>query len=317
MNKMKYRKLGNTELKVSVIGLGTDQFSGGWNKHFTNTEVTKILNHSEKLGINFIDTAECYGDHSSELLIGESIKNSRDHWIIETKFGHHYTDTNNLITDFSPESVLSQFEKSLKSLKTDYVDVYQFHSGTNKEFFQNELWDVLNELVKSDKIKHLGVSIVNSSILSDDYQQLKNSKNYNCEIIQVVYNRLNAKVEEIALPYCLKNGLGVIARVPLAKGHLSGKYLPNYQFSNDDIRSTHDKEQTKIQLEKVKQIRENEIPNGANLAQWALSWCLKHESISCVIPGCKNLEQLEINANTVTTDMFPTNHPLDCLLDGN
>ena len=312
---MKYRKLGNTGLKVSVIGIGTDQFSGGWNKHFTNTEVTKILNHGKKLGINFIDTAECYGNHASELLIGESIKKSRDHWIIQTKFGHRYNNTNNMITDFNPKSVISQFEKSLKSLKTDYVDVYQFHSGTNDEFFQNELWDVLNQLVKSGKIKHLGVSIVNSSILSEDYQQLKNSKNYNCKIIQVVYNRLNAKVEEIVLPYCLKNNLGVIARVPLAKGHLSGKYLPNFQFSDNDIRSTHDKDQTRIQLAKVKQIRENEVPNGVNLAQWALSWCLKHESISCVIPGCKNLEQLDINAKTVDASVFIKNHPLDWTID--
>jgi aryl-alcohol dehydrogenase-like predicted oxidoreductase len=312
---MKHRKLGNTGLKVSVIGIGTDQFSGGWNKHFTNTEVTKILNHGKKLGINFIDTAECYGNHASELLIGESIKNSRDHWIIQTKFGHRYNNSNNMITDFNPKSVISQFEKSLKSLKTDYVDVYQFHSGTNDEFFQNELWDVLNELVKSGKIKHLGVSIVNSSILSENYQQLKNSKNYNCEIIQVVYNRLNNKVEEIVLPYCLKNNLGVIARVPLAKGHLSGKYLPSFQFPDDDVRSTHDKDQTRIQLAQVKQIRENEVPKGVNLAQWALSWCLKHESISSVIPGCKNLEQLEINAKTVNMDMFPKNHPLDCIID--
>ena len=312
---MKYRKLGNTELKVSVIGIGTDQFAGGWNKHFTSAEVSKILNQGKKLGINFIDTAECYGNHASELLIGESIKNSRDHWIIQTKFGHRYNNTNNMITDFNPKSVMSQFEESLKSLKTDYVDVYQFHSGTNDEFFQNELWDVLNELVKSGKIKHLGVSIVNSSILSENYQQLKNSKNYNCEIIQVVYNRLNNKVEEIVLPYCLKNNLGVIARVPLAKGHLSGKYLPSFQFPDDDVRSTHDKDQTRIQLEKVKQIRENEVPKGVNLAQWALSWCLKHESISSVIPGCKNLEQLEINAKTVNMDMFPKNHPLDCIID--
>ena len=311
---MKYRKLGNTELKVSVIGIGTDQFAGGWNKHFTSPEVTKILNHGKKLGINFIDTAECYGNHASELLIGESIKNSRDHWIVQTKFGHRYNN-NNMITDFNPKSVISQFEESLKSLKTDYVDVYQFHSGTNDEFFQNELWDVLNQLVKSGKIKHLGVSIVNSSILSEDYQQLKNSKNYNCEIIQIVYNRLNAKVEEIVLPYCLKNNLGVIARVPLAKGHLSGKYLPNFQFSDNDVRSTHDKDQTRIQLAQVKQIRENEVPNGVNLAQWALSWCLKHESISCVIPGCKNLEQLDINAKTVNSSVFIKNHTLDWTID--
>jgi len=316
MNKMKYRKLGKSKLKVSVIGIGTDQFSGSWNKHFTNAEVTKILNHGKKLGINFIDTAECYGDHTSESLIGESIKNSRDHWIIGTKFGHHYNDDTKIrVADFNPKSVISQFEKSLKSLKTDYVDVYQFHSGTNDEFFQNELWDVLNQLVKSGKIKHLGVSIVNSSILSEDYQQLKNSKNYNCEIIQIVYNRLNAKVEEIVLPYCLKNNLGVIARVPLAKGHLSGKYLPNFQFSDNDVRSTHDKDQTRIQLAQVKQIRENEVPNGVNLAQWALSWCLKHESISCVIPGCKNLEQLDINAKTVNSSVFIKNHPLDWTID--
>ncbi len=309
---MKYRKLGDTNLKVSVIGIGANQFSGGWNKYFSNSEVKKILNHGKKLGINFIDTAECYGNHTSESLIGESILNSREHWIIATKFGHNFINKNKLINDFNPKSVLSQLDESLKALKTDYIDIYQFHSGTNDEFFQSELWDVLNDQVKSGRIKHLGLSIVNSSILSNDHLQLKKSREYNCKIIQVVYNRLNKKVEESVLPYCIDNHIGVIARVPLAKGHLSGKYLPNFQFPDNDIRSLHDKKQSEIQLEKVKKIKEKEVPAGVNMAQWALSWCLKHSAISCVIPGCKNLEQLELNANAVNIDLFENNHPLDC-----
>ena len=136
---MKYRKLGGTGLEVSVIGIGADQFSGEWEKQFNQNEVNKILNKARQLGINFLDTAECYGDHLSESFIGNAIKGNREEWIIATKFGHKYKEKNKREVDFTPEGVLKQLDKSLECLKTDYIDVYQFHSGNNSEFDQKEL----------------------------------------------------------------------------------------------------------------------------------------------------------------------------------
>ena len=119
---MKYRKIGKTNLNASVIGIGTDQFSGDWGVKFSKNEVKRILDRANQLGINFLDTAECYGDHLSESLIGNAIKENRDEWIIATKFGHNYFGKNNQNVDFSPKGVEVQLEKSLKALKTDHID---------------------------------------------------------------------------------------------------------------------------------------------------------------------------------------------------
>lgn len=294
---MKYRKLGNKDLEVSVIGIGSDQFSGEWGKQFNQNEVTKILKKAKQMGINFLDTAECYGDHLSESFIGNAIKENRKEWIIATKFGHKFIDKNKQDVDFTPKGVLQQLEKSLDCLKTDYIDVYQFHSGNNSEFEQKELWDMLKKQVKKGKIKHLGISLMNSLVLKNDLYQLKNIKNKNIEIVQVVYNRLNHKADEKVIPFCKKNNIGIIGRVPLAKGHLTGKYLPGKKFPKGDKRLLQNNNQTLEQLIKVQEIKNNEVPQNTNMTQWALAWCLKNPIVSTIIPGCKNLEQLEINAN--------------------
>ena len=114
--------------------------------------------------------------------------------------------------------------------------------------------------------------------------------------MQVVYNRLDRKPEEGLLQSCKRQNLGVLARVPLASGLLSGKYKPGTAFDKDDVRSTHDQQKMIARLAEVEEIRRNELPPGVDMAQWALAWCLKHEAVTCVIPGCKDIKQLESNA---------------------
>lgn len=307
---MKYRRLGKTGLRVSVIGLGTDQFSGEWAKKFTEPEVKEIIEHAHKLGINFIDTAECYGDHLSEALIGKAISQNRKDWIIATKFGHKFHDHLDRSSRFSPSDVMEQLSDSLKALDTNYIDIYQFHSGTNSEFDQIELWNLLVDQVKKGTIRHLGISIVNSLVLSDDISQIEKAIRVNAEVVQVVYNRLNRKAEELVFPSCQRQNLGVIVRVPLAKGHLTGKYNPGFKFPQNDKRFADDEGQTHKQLELVQEIKKNEVPADMNMAQWALGWCLQHNAVSTVIPGCKNLEQLEFNARAADLDMISEKHPL-------
>lgn len=307
---MKYRKLGQTGLKVSVIGLGTDQFAGEWGKQFSQSEVDKIIDKAENLGINFIDTAECYGDHLSESLIGNAIKSDRKKWIIATKFGHKFKHCKK-INCFKPDEIVQQLDESLKALNTDYIDIYQFHSGNNNEFDQKELWNALQNKVDEGKIKHLGISIVNSSVISNDTYQVDRAKMVNAEIIQVVYNRLNKKAEEKVLPICIKENIGAIARVPLAKGYLTGKYKPGTNFSSLDKRFSGNDEWTYEQLKTVQEIKKNEVPQGVEMSQWALAWCLLHPSISSVIPGVKNLEQVEDNAKAADLQIVSNTHPLN------
>ena len=123
---MKYRRLGKTGLKVSVIGMGTWQFGGEWGKNFTQAEVDQMFDAARQQGINLIDTAECYGDHTSERLIGDFISrcDDREDWVIATKFGHHFKGLNDRDTVYDPPDVVRQPDGSLRALKTDYVDVF-------------------------------------------------------------------------------------------------------------------------------------------------------------------------------------------------
>src|SRR4051812_23699498 len=127
---MKYRTLGSTGLKVSVIGLGTWQFGGEWGRAFSQSEADAILDQAATSGINLLDTAECYGDHLSESLIGDYLKrHDRSRWIVATKFGHHFHGFMDRAEDFSPSGMLKQLEASLRALRLDTIDLYQFHSG--------------------------------------------------------------------------------------------------------------------------------------------------------------------------------------------
>lgn len=310
---MKYRTLGKSGLKVSVIGLGTDQFYGEWGKEFTQSEVNKIIRKARDCGVNLIDTAECYGDHLSERLLGNAIEEDRKDWIIATKFGHEYNGfLQGRTIRNSSKQVIKQLDDSLKALKTDYVDIYQFHCPTNDEFDHQELWDVLEKNVQEGKIRHLGLSIINSAVLTDNMFQLEQAEKVGVETIQIVYNRINKKAEEKMLPYCQNHNLGTMARIPLARGHLSGKYRPNFNFSSNDKRGTEDRKQTASQLEFVQELMRVEVPKGMNMAQWALAWCLQNPAIATTIPGCKNAEQVEINAKAADLDLVKENHPLHC-----
>src|SRR5262245_57744054 len=125
---MKYRILGKTNLRVSVVGIGTWQFGGEWGKDFAQDEVNRMFDKARELGINFVDTAECYGDHLSESLIGDAIECDREEWIVATKFGHKFHSYQNRTDRCAPEDVAPTVEESLRALNTDYIDILQYHS---------------------------------------------------------------------------------------------------------------------------------------------------------------------------------------------
>jgi myo-inositol catabolism protein IolS len=304
---MKYRRLGKTDLKVSVVGVGTWQFGGEWGRSFSQPEVDRLLGRAKELGINLIDTAECYGDHVSESLIGKTIEKDREDWILATKFGHKFLSNFERTDHWSPQEVLQQLEASLRALRTDYVDVYQFHSGDDQAFDWDELWQMLNDQVKAGKIRTLGISI---SSRSENIHQTQRASQVGASVIQVVYNRLDRQPERRVLPACQEQDLGVLARVPLASGFLSGKYKPGTRFTNrDDIRSQHDEQEVQDRLKLVQEIQRTEVPAGVPMAAWALAWCLQHPAVSAVIPGCKTVEQVNSNASAADLDMVRDDHP--------
>jgi myo-inositol catabolism protein IolS len=251
---VKYRRLGKTALRVSVVGIGTWQFGGEWGKRFTQGEVDRLLGRAGELGINLIDSAECYGDHLSESLIGQAIEGDRERWIIATKFGHKFHSNFERTDHWSPREVVQQLEASLKALRTDYVDLYQFHSGGDEAFDQEELWETLNEQVKKGKVRYLGISI---SSRDENLYQAQRATDVGASVIQLVYNRLDRRPEQRVLPAC----------------------------------------------------RDQEVPEGVEMAPWALAWCLQHAAVTCVIPGCKTVEQVESNASAADLDMVRDDHP--------
>jgi len=303
---MKYRRLGSTNLRVSVIGMGTWQFGGEWGKDFSQDEADRMLGRAKELGINLVDTAECYGDHTSETLIGNYLARTgrREDWVIATKFGHHFKGLNDRDTVYDPADVVKQLNGSLRALRTDYVDVYQFHSGNDEQFNTPGLWEALAEQKRMGKVRHLGISI---SSTRENLNQTEAAPGKGAEVIQVLYNRLDRGPEQRVLPACRRLDLGVLARVPLASGYLSGKYKPGAQFTPSDVRSTQDRQKVDEKLREVQRIARDEVPAGADMARWALAWCLRHEAVTSVIPGCKDLKQVE--ANAAAAELVASDHP--------
>jgi aryl-alcohol dehydrogenase-like predicted oxidoreductase len=287
-----YRNLGTSGPSVSVVGVGAWQFGGEWGHDFTQPEVDAILDQAAADGINFIDTAECYGDHLSERLIGDYLKRrSRGSWIVATKFGHDYTGFLRRRDDYSPTDVQRQLEHSLQALQVDTIDLYQYHSGPDDAFHNDALWTMLDAQKRAGKIRQLGISIRGSG----SEMQAREARSVGAEVLQVVYNRLDRRPEELYFPHALRDGLGVLARVPLASGLLSGKYQPGATFHGHDFRATFTAERLERDLQEVERLRA-EVPEGVPMAQWALAWCLKNSAVTTVIPGCKSAEQARSNA---------------------
>jgi aryl-alcohol dehydrogenase-like predicted oxidoreductase len=291
---MRYRILGKTGLRVSVIGLGTWQLGGEWGHDFSQNEADTILDAAAEGGINFLDTAECYGDHLSERLIGDYLsRRDRSRWLVATKFGHHFNSFMNRDEDFSVAGVRQQLEASLKALRTDTIDLYQYHSGSDGLFQDQALWTMLAEQKRAGKIRHLGVSILQKG---SEFQAREATK-FGVEALQVFYNRLDRRAESMYFPHAERDRLGILARVPLASGLLSGKYKPDAAFATGDVRATFSAEKVKRDLIEVERLQKEEVPAGVPMAQWAMAWCLKNPAVTAIIPGCKNPEQVRANAS--------------------
>jgi aryl-alcohol dehydrogenase-like predicted oxidoreductase len=301
---MKYRTLGRTGLRVSVVGLGTWQLGGEWGRDFGQAEVDAILDRAAEAGINLIDTAECYGDHLAERLVGDYLsRHERDRWIVATKFGHGFNGFMDRTDRFRPEEVRDQLIASLQALRTDRIDLYQFHSGSDEAFLDDGLQAVLEEARRSGMVRNLGVSIRGAG----SETQVREAFGRGYGVLQVVYSRLDPRAESEVFPFARRYGLGILARVPLASGLLSGKYEAWDKFDAGDYRSTLGKEEISRRVHEADRIADLELPLGVSRVRWALAWCLRDPVVAAVIPGAKSPEQVAENASAadLLSDKMP------------
>jgi aryl-alcohol dehydrogenase-like predicted oxidoreductase len=289
---MRYRILGESGLRLSVIGIGTWQLGGEWGRDFSQKETDAILDEAAAAGINFIDTAECYGDHTAEKLVGDYLsRRDRSRWIVATKFGHRFRGFMERDDAFSAAEMRDQLEASLRALRVDCIDLYQFHSGSDAAFQNAELWASLAKEKETGAFRHLGVSILGKG----SELQAREARRHGAEALQIVYNRLDRRAEALYFPHAQRDGLGLLARVPLASGLLSGKYDSGAAFPANDVRARFDTEKMRRDLAEVERIAA-EAPAGIPMSQWALAWCLRNPLVTAVIPGCKTPAQVRDNA---------------------
>ena len=256
---MRYRVLGSTGLRVSVVGVGTWQFGGEWGRDFSQGDVDAILDQAAELGINLIDTAECYGDHLSERLIGDYFRRrDRSRWIIATKFGHHFHKFMDRVEKFSVADVKAQLEASLKALGVDTIDLYQYHSGADAQCLNDDLWAMLAKEKSAGRIRHLGISILGKG----SQAQAREAHRLGVEALQVIYNRLDRRPEQMYFPHAQRDQLGILARVPLASGLLTGKYRRGTTFPENDARSKFDAAKIQAELAEVERLAQTEVPPG-------------------------------------------------------
>ena len=290
---MEYRSLGKTGIQVSEIGFGAWAIGGdAWGPVEDSASISAIARALE-LGINFLDTADVYGNGHSEELVGQAIKGRREQVIVSTKgglMGHHRDPEREPVYD-TPEKVVTALEESLRRLGTDYVDVYFCHIWWDKHEETEAFIEAFDRLKRDGKAKAVGLS-------ADNLDYIKHfNRNGGLDAVQLDYSILNRKPERDILPFLKEQGIGVVVRGPLQKGLLTGKFTPDTHFADGDIRKDWTGgEWYQSNLERVERLRPM-VQHGRTLAQVALRYVLSHPAVSVAIPGAKTPQQVEENAS--------------------
>ena len=293
---MKFRKLGKTKIKVSEIGLGSWAIGGDmWGKQDDKDSIA-AFKKSLELECNFFDTAVAYGNGHSEKILGQVMKEEKvlDDVIIATKVPPKNKvwspPINEKIKDAFPrEWIRKSCEISLKNLGRDFIDVLQIHTWNKNWDEETEWYDEMLKLKDEDKIRAIGISV---SPGRPDEANEHISKN-RLEAIQAVYNILDQNAEKNLFPLAKEFDIGIIARVPYAEGILTGKFTKDTKFSQEDWRRFSLQKNLSELIGQVEKIKE--IVGNMELYEAALKFCLSHDAVSVVIPGCRNAKQAEKN----------------------
>jgi aryl-alcohol dehydrogenase-like predicted oxidoreductase len=294
---MQYRELGRTGWKVSALSFGSWAIGGTWGE-VEDAESLAALHHAVELGVNFFDTADVYGGGRSERLLAQLRRDHRDTLYIATKAGRGLNP--HVAEGYNRKNLTAFVERSLKNLDTETLDLLQLHCPPTQVYYEPEVFGVLDDLVKQGKIRYYGVSVekVEEALKAIEYP--------NVQSVQIIFNMFRYRPSELFFEQARQRKVGILARVPLVSGMLTGKLKPTTTFSADDHRTFNrfgeafDRGETfsgvdyETGLQAVEELKAV-CPAGMSLVQFALRWILMFPGVTCAIPGAKRPAQADEN----------------------
>jgi aryl-alcohol dehydrogenase-like predicted oxidoreductase len=294
---MEYRELGRTGWQVSAVSFGGWAIGGTWGP-VQDSDSLAALHRAVELGVNFFDTADVYGDGRSERLLGQLRRDHRETIIIGTKAGRRLNP--HVAAGYNRENLSAFVERSLKNLGMEALDLLQLHCPPPAVYYMPEVFGFLDDLVAAGKVRTYGVSVerVEEALKAIEYP--------NVHTVQIIFNMFRHRPSELFFEQAQKRRVGVLARVPLASGMLTGKLRPDTAFDRDDHRAfnrqgeSFDRGETfsgvdyDVGLQAVAELKAI-CPPGMSMVQFALRWILMFEAVSCAIPGAKRPSQAEEN----------------------
>jgi len=302
---MKYRDLGRTGWKVSEVSFGAWAIGGAWGD-VDDKESLAALHAALDGGVNFFDTADVYGDGRSERLLAKLRKERKEKFYVATKAGRRLNP--HTADGYNRQNLTAFIERSLKNLDTDALDLLQLHCPPMEVYYWPEVFGILDDLMQAGKLRHYGVSVEKVE------EALKAIEFPGVQTVQVIFNIFRQRPAELFFAEAQRRKVGILARVPLASGLLSGKITRNRQFANDDHRNFNrhgeafDRGETfsgvdfETGLRAVEELKAF-VPKGATLAQLALRWILEFPAVTCAIPGAKRPAQVVENIGA--SDLAP------------
>ena len=303
---MNYRPLGRTGLTVSAISFGAWAIGGSWGA-VDDEESMRALHAAVDAGTNFIDTADVYGDGRSERLVARLRRERREEIWVATKAGRRLP--RQTPEGYTRENLTGWVERSLRNLDTHALDLLQLHCPHPQVYDRPEVFGILDDLVREGKVRFYGVSVETVD------EALRAIRHPGVQTVQIIFNMFRPKPAEAFFPAAQARGVGILARVPLASGLLSGKLRRDSSFAGNDHRhynrngEAFDQGETfsgvpyEVGLDAVDRLRPL-VPEGATLAQLALRWTLTFDAVSCAIPGARTPAQARENAEAATLPPF-------------
>jgi aryl-alcohol dehydrogenase-like predicted oxidoreductase len=295
---MRYRSFGRTGWQVSEIGFGAWAIGADWGQ-VSEQDAIAALHAALDQGVNLIDTADVYGDGRSERLIAQALRGRREPICVLTKAGRRLDP--HISEGYNRANLTAFVERSLRNLQVETLDLVQLHCPPTQVYYMPQVFEVLDDLIHSGKMRYYGVSVekVEEAMKAIEYP--------NVQSVQIIFNIFRTRPAELFFELAKAKQVGILARVPLASGLLSGKMKRDTHFSTDDHRTYNRLGQSfdvgetfsgvdyDAGLEAVEEIR-SLVPAGVPMAQFALRWILMFDAVSAAIPGAKNVRQAVDNA---------------------
>jgi aryl-alcohol dehydrogenase-like predicted oxidoreductase len=294
---MQYRELGRTGWKVSAVSFGAWAIGGDWGK-VDDDESLAVLNRAVELGVNFFDTADVYGDGRSERLLAKLHHQHKEKIYIATKAGRRLNP--HTAGGYNRENITTFVERSLRNLQVEALDLLQLHCPPTAVYYMPEVFSVLDELVVAGKLRYYGVSVEKVE------EGLKAIQYPNVQSVQIIFNMFRQRPAELFFDQAMKHKVGILARVPLASGLLTGRLKGDSHFASNDHRNynrqgeSFDRGETfsgvdyQVGLRAVEQLKAI-CPPGMSMTQFALRWILMFQAVTCAIPGAKHPSQVDEN----------------------